>query len=325
MPPQNWVDFKEVKASVSIVSVMQRYNVSLRKVNHTAYRGDCPLPQHGQGSKGSFSVSSEKNAWSCQSRSCAETRGKKGGNVLDFVSAMEGCSVRDAAVKLFDWFLVTGGSPSSVALPLASPVPNAPLAFELQGIQHEHRYLLGRGFEEEECEYLGVGFFPGKGSMCGRVVFPIHNERGELVAYCGRAIDGSEPRWKQPAGFQKNLVVYNLHRVEEDTAIVCESFWGVLGCVRAGIMNAVSVMGHFTSPEQTKLMSRFRHLTILFDGDEYGEEGIAQAVTVFPAAEVVRLPKGKQPDHLAPDYLRSLLGQPEDFGEYELVKEAMTA
>jgi hypothetical protein len=42
MPPQNWVDFKEVKAAVSILSLMQRYNVTLRKVNHTAYRGDCP-------------------------------------------------------------------------------------------------------------------------------------------------------------------------------------------------------------------------------------------------------------------------------------------
>jgi hypothetical protein len=55
---------------------------------------------------------------------------------------------------------------------------NEPLKFKLQGIEHVHPYLVGRGFEEEECEYLGVGFFPGKGSMAGRIVFPIHNEDG---------------------------------------------------------------------------------------------------------------------------------------------------
>jgi DNA primase len=113
--------------------------------------------------------------------------------------------------------------------------------------------------------------------------------------------------------------VYNLHRVEEDTAIVCESFWGVLACVRAGIMNAVSVMGHFISPEQAALLSRFRHLTVLYDGDEHGDEGIAQALSVFPGAEVIRLPRGRQPDHFAPDFLRSLLKQPDEFGAYELV------
>lgn len=324
MPPQNWVDFKEVKAAVSILSLLQRYNVTLRKVNHTSYRGDCPLPQHGQGSKGSLSVSSEKNVWSCQSRSCSDARGKKGGNVLDFVAAMNNCSVRDAAVKLSAWFMSGATDPAPTPTP-APVLVNPPLAFELRDIQFNNRHLLIRGFEEEECEYLGVGFFPGKGSMAGRIVFPIHNEKGELVAYCGRATDDSEPRWKQPSGFQKNHVVYNLHRVEEDTVIVLESFWGVLSCVRAGIMNAVSVMGHYISPEQAKLLSRFKHLVILFDGDEPGREGIAQALEVFPRAEVVPLPRGLQPDKLSADYLRKLLNQPEDFGGYSVVEEVMTA
>ncbi len=311
-----FVSFAEVKARVSILQVVTRYGVSPRRVNHSAMRCDCPLPQHGAGSKQSFAISLEKNVWSCQSKGCCETRGKKGGNVLDFVSSMEGCSVRDAAVKLSEWFLV---SPAAAEVPAAASPPNPVLGFELQGIQHEHAYLLGRGFEEEECEYLGVGFFPGKGSMMGRVVFPIHNERGELVAYCGRSTDNSDPRWKQPAGFQKNLVVYNLHRVEGDSVILCESFWGVLACVRAGIMNAVSVMGHFISPEQAALLSRFRHLTVLYDGDEAGEEGIAQALQVFPAAEIIRLPRGRQPDHFSVDALRSVLRQPEEFGDYTLV------
>lgn len=309
-----FVDFKEVKSRVSMLQVLTRYGVSPRKVNHSAMRCDCPLPQHGAGSKGSFSISLEKNVWSCNSKGCSETRGKKGGNVLDFVSSMDGCSVREAAVKLSEWFMVSPGAPA----PVVAPPINPPLGFELKDIQWTHAYLLRRGFEEEECEYLGCGFFPGKGSMAGRVVFPIHNERGELVAYCGRSVDDAEPRWKQPAGFEKSRVVYNLHRVEGGSVIVCESFWGVLACVRAGVMNAVAVMGHFISEEQATLLQRFSRVRVLFDGDVYGEEGIAQALQVFPRAEVVRLPQGRQPDHFSVDALRTILGEPEDFGEYRV-------
>ena len=46
----------------------------------------------------------------------------------------------------------------------------------------KHPYLRSRGIKEETAREFGVGFFPGKGSMSGRVVIPISNERGELVA-----------------------------------------------------------------------------------------------------------------------------------------------
>ena len=46
-----------------------------------------------------------------------------------------------------------------------------------------------------------------------RIVFEIRNEKGELVAYAGRVIDDSEPRYKFPRGFHKSLELYNLHRI----------------------------------------------------------------------------------------------------------------
>jgi hypothetical protein len=92
-----WVDFKEVKARVSMEQVLHRYSVAVRKVNAGYCRGDCPLPQHKSDGKATFGVNTDKNIWSCQSASCAEMRqGKKGGNVLDFVAWMERCSVREA-------------------------------------------------------------------------------------------------------------------------------------------------------------------------------------------------------------------------------------
>jgi DNA primase len=151
--------------------------------------------------------------------------------VLDFVAAMEKCSVRDAALKLQDWFQLSGTreapaaaqGPPTRSQPARKEAgergdPNKPLGFRLKGIDYSHPYLAERGIDPETAEYFGVGFFSGKGSMSGRIVIPIENEAGELVAYAGRAIDGSEPKYKLPAGFKRSQVLYNLARaLEEDS------------------------------------------------------------------------------------------------------------
>src|SRR5687767_7892197 len=100
--PDNFVDFRKVKQAVSIEQVLTRYNITLRRTNRDALRGVCPLPTHtSENSRDSFSVNITKNIWSCQSSSCASARGgKRGGNVLDFVAAMEQCVIRDAALTL---------------------------------------------------------------------------------------------------------------------------------------------------------------------------------------------------------------------------------
>jgi len=183
---------------------------------------------------------------------------KAKGNVLDFVAAMEKCSVRDAALKLTDWFSLTtaeaagrerqhtappqnaGGTGSQLAREKAGDrrEPNHPLTFTLKGIDYAHPYLAERGIEKETAEYFGVGFFPGKGSMSGRIVIPIENDKGELVAYAGRSIDGSEPKYKLPAEFRKSQVLFNLPRaLEEDstgTVILVEGFFDCMKVVQAG-------------------------------------------------------------------------------------------
>src|SRR5262245_44104281 len=105
-----WVSYEEVKAAVTLEMVLGRYGVLARRVNGICLRGKCPLPTHGsEDTKPSFSADTAKNAWACQSRSCVAARaGRRGGNVLDFVAVMEACSIRDAALKLQDWFLGDG-------------------------------------------------------------------------------------------------------------------------------------------------------------------------------------------------------------------------
>src|ERR1019366_3415001 len=104
---EHFVDFRVVKERVSIEAVLDHYNVRLRRINNTSLRGQCPLPTHSsKESKESFCVNVAKNIWSCQSDSCASARqGKRGGNIIDLVALLEGSSIREAAVKLHDWFL----------------------------------------------------------------------------------------------------------------------------------------------------------------------------------------------------------------------------
>src|ERR1051326_3996699 len=112
--PTEWIDFAELKASISIEMVLGHYNIKLRRVNRNGLRGPCPLPTHSAKGEQSFAVNLTKNVWACQSASCVKARqGRRGGNVLDLTSIIEGCSIRDAALKLAEWFNVSsngGGS-----------------------------------------------------------------------------------------------------------------------------------------------------------------------------------------------------------------------
>src|SRR5437588_345813 len=103
-----WVSFDEVKKAVTLEAALSRYGIQLKRLNATTLRGRCPLPTHtSEKSRESFTVTLNKGisgVWACQSNSCVAARaGHKGGNVLDFVAAMESCSVREAAAKLQTW------------------------------------------------------------------------------------------------------------------------------------------------------------------------------------------------------------------------------
>lgn len=108
----DYVDFKTVKAEVSVEDVAARYGVALRRVNGSHERGTCPLPTHPPGDDAkSFSINVAKRVWICHSTACSKgRRGKKGGDVIELVSVMENCSLRDAGLKLASWFGVSMSS-----------------------------------------------------------------------------------------------------------------------------------------------------------------------------------------------------------------------
>jgi len=312
----NWVDFKAIKAAVTIGQVIDHYGIKLKRTGREL-RGRCPIHQ-GDGTE-SFHANTEKNAFHCFS--CQAK-----GNVLDLVAAMEKCNVREAARRIQSWFQITDSRPSSPApqKPTGSEParkargegdePNKPLGFRLKDIDHSHPYLAERGIDAETAEYFGVGFFSGKGSMSGRIVIPIENEAGELVAYAGRSIDGSEPKYKLPPGFKKSQVLYNLPRAVEDgsnrTVVLVEGFFDCMKVVQAEHA-CVALMGCSLSEAQQALVVRhFRQVVIMLDGDEPGQKAateIASRLAHDLWVRVVEVPDGEQPDQISAEELRRLL------------------
>ena len=317
------VDFRQVKASVSIEQVLAHYKVASRKTNGSGLRAHCPIPDH-QGKSDSFSANTEKNVFQCFS--C----GAKG-NVLDFVQKMEGGTIKDAAEKLAGWFGLEGERPARQAIEPKKPEPTEPTAVlvnvplkekwskpgkpsdgRLKGLEY-HSYLEARGFSKELCDEYGVGYC-SKGKMAGRVVFPICNPAGDVVAYCGRAVDeGLGPRWLQPEGFHKSLELYGIEKAAGRSVIIVESFWGVLACARAELpIPAVALMGKTMSAEQSALLDRFEEYTLLLDGSakkESAEIG-ARLLEKRKTTRVVFLDDGRQPDACSIEELQIIMGNP---------------
>jgi DNA primase len=188
----NWLDFKSIKQAVRLESVLRHYRVELRPSGKDQYRGCCPI-HHGEG-RDAFHVNLARDVFHCFSCDA-------GGTVLDFVAAMEGWSLLDAARRIE----VMTSSPD-----LLKPAPDgkvlvtkrrrvsSPLKFALTGIDHSHPYLAERGIAKETAIEFGVGFYAGPGLMHGLLVIPVHNVDGELFAYCGRSVDGTGSRRHSP-------------------------------------------------------------------------------------------------------------------------------
>jgi DNA primase len=310
---QDWVEFAAVKAAVSLEMVFRLYRVDgLRSTRPGQLRGCCPM--HRAGGDDAFHANLTKNAFQCFY--C-----QAGGNVLDFVAAMEKCSIRQAALWLQRRFDVRGvpdwngaGIEKRKLVPKKVEV-NLPLRFRLQGVNPCHPYLGQRGITSATARYFGAGLFAGPGLMRGRIVIPIQDELGRTVAYAGRSLDGQAPRYKLPAGFRKSAVLFNLHRAAAsgcDDAVVVEGFFDCMKVHQAGFASVVALMGTTLSAQQAMLLrARFGGLVLLLDGDAAGQRGanaIAAQLRDAGHVEVLELPAGAQPDQLSSREIRQLLG-----------------
>ncbi len=187
------LDFRSIKREVDLESVLRQYRVDLQRNGKDQYRGRCPI-HRGEGHE-AFHANLARNVFHCFA--CGTS-----GTVLDFVAAMERCALYEAAQKLQT---MTGSSGQS------RPIPNekelvtkrrkvsSPLLLTLRGVDYSHPYLAHRGIGKDTALKFGVGFYRGPGLMNGRLVIPIHNAAGELIAYCGCSVDQTQPRYRVPS------------------------------------------------------------------------------------------------------------------------------
>jgi len=315
-----WVDFRKVKERVRMEDILGHYGLLKglkRKENELV--GFCPIHDGKRQNKGCFCANTTKNMWHCFS--CGA-----GGNVLDFVSLMEGVDIRQAGLLIQKWFGIVSGEDRKLAKEKeeverpkrkekkAEPeeAANPPLTFELKTLDSKHAYLKERGLKKETIKEFGLGYCK-RGLMERRVVIPIHNEKGELIAYAGR-YPGDPPagelKYKLPPKFKKSLIVFNLNRVKDkaknEGLILVEGFFDVFNLWQAGCKNVVALMGTSMSDEQEKLIvetvGEKGKVALMFDSSEAGKSGSQDALNRLVSQVYVKLIKLGE-ERLEPDSL----------------------
>lgn len=314
----DWLDFHSLKQAVNLEAVLRHYQVPGLRRRRDQLIGCCPL--HGGKRDDSFRVHLNKNMFHCFACGAA-------GNALDFVAALERCSIREAALRLQRWF---GMPPSMVCQAKSGPelwqegkgqlvrkkegCNNLPLRFTLTGVDPSHAYLGERGIDRATAVEFGVGFYARPGLMNGRIVIPIRNADGAVVAYAGRALDGKLPKYKLPVGFRKTLELFNFHRAAStasQTVIVVEGYFDCLKVHQAGLPWVVALMGSSLSAEQERvLLQRFERVVLMLDGDAAGRNAM-QTLTARLSRRCsvvsVWVPEDSQPDQLSAVTVQALL------------------
>jgi DNA primase len=308
----NWIDFEAIKHRVPIAAALERYGVQgLRRSGKAHLRGRCPL--HAGDGRDTFHVDTAQQVFHCFA--C-----QAGGSVLDLVAAIERCGLREAAEKLSGWqspAMHVDLRPPAIKRTVTKKINSLqPLAFRLRGVEWRHPYLQARGICEDTAAEFGVGFYSGPGLMQHRLVIPIEDEAGQLVGYCGRSLDGNEPRYKFPPKFAKSQLLFNLHRAaatKQQRVIVVEGFFDCLKVYQAGFRSVVALMGSSLYEKQCRLLvQRFQHISLMLDGDVTGRRAsslIAPMLAAYRPTDVIELADGLQPDQLTAQSIRQILSQ----------------
>ena len=214
---------------------------------------------------------------------------------------------------------------------------------EAADAEEARAYLAGRGIDAETAAHLRLGYAPrargfheamrglgvpdealrdagllvrrDDGSVVprfrGRLLFPIHDLRGRVVAFGGRLLGEGEPKYlnsPETGIFHKGSTLYHLHEAKqairrEGSALVVEGYFDVLRLVLAGVEHVVAPLGTALTEEQASLLRRYTgSVVLLYDSDEAGLRATFRAGDVLLRhgleVRVATLPPGEDPDSL---------------------------
>ncbi len=146
-----------------------------------------------------------------------------------------------------------------------------------------------------------------------RIIFPICNDVGEVIAFSGRLLESDAQVAKylnspETPLFQKGRVLFGLHKtkralIEANCAIVCEGQLDLIALFEAGIKNVVAPQGTAFTEHQARILKRFADEVVLcFDADQAGQKAAAHSLDALLQNDlivrVVDMPPGEDPDSL---------------------------
>jgi DNA primase len=228
------------------------------------------------------------------------------------------------------------------------------------------QYLQGRGISEETIKQFRLGYAPdswnsltnhieGSGiplklaeqaglviigkegkfydRFRGRLIFPIENVFGEIVAFGGRILDKGEPKYlnsPESPVYIKGKNLYGLNKTKDeirgrDFALIVEGYFDLISLVNAGISNVVATLGTALTREHLELLRRYTtNVVALFDPDAAGKKAIDRSLELFletrMKALVLILPDDLDPDDyvkkFGKDSLEALISRAQPLSDY---------
>lgn len=186
------------------------------------------------------------------------------------------------------------------------------LGFSPNGFGALTDYMHSKGFSDGE---LIAGFLCGKSQKTekgydyfrNRVMFPIIDTAGNIVAFGGRVMDNSKPKYLNTSdtpGFKKSRNLFALNYAKDagkDEFILCEGYMDVIALHAAGFTNAVATLGTAITPEQARIMAKYvKKVVISYDNDDAGQRAAARAMQILGEVgldvRVLKMSGAKDPD-----------------------------
>ena len=201
-------------------------------------------------------------------------------------------------------------------------------------------HMRGKGFKDEE---LTAAWLAARGKNASgniydifraRAMIPIIDIRGSVIAFGGRVLDDSKPKYLNTAdtlAFKKtnNLFALNFAKSAGDKQLIlCEGYMDVIALHQAGFSNAVAALGTSFTADHARLIARYAEEVILvFDADSAGQKGTQRAIGLLRQTgvdiRVINIPDGKDPDefikHHGPERFRLLMERSANDVEYRLI------
>ena len=206
-------------------------------------------------------------------------------------------------------------------------------------------HLRSKGFTDEELVLANLARRSDKDGRVSyydnfrnRVMFPIIDLRGNVIAFGGRVMDDSKPKYINTSDtlvYKKSNGVFALNfakNANDNKLILVEGYMDVIALHQAGFTNAIACLGTAFTTEQASLLSRYaEEILICYDNDEAGKKATERALGVLSKTgvklRVVKMEGGKDADEIirkhGKERFDALLGNAANRTEYRLLEERM--